>query len=159
MIRKSKSDKAWLQKLTESIKQIAQYPSLTIYTLETIYALGDNQLKSKVLIAMQALPKYDEDFLLSVLKKEDYSMKKEAAAILRKDTLSRDKALKVFLAIPSLFGFRDKTLIENLNLVEEMNFKEARSYLAALSKRKAFWHKKLRTASLKILGKWDEREN
>lgn len=159
IIRKSKSDKALLENLIDSLKQIEQHPSLTIYTLETIYSLGDNLLKSKVLKAMQELPKYDEDFLLSVLKKEDHSLKIEAVVILKRDKLSRNKALKVLLTIPSLFGFKNRILIENINLVEEMDLKEASDYLVALSKRKAFWYKNLKEASLRILGKWNERKN
>jgi len=157
LLKKRKTDVQFLDKIIESFKSIDSHLSLIIMALESIFSHGNSHLKLKVLNAMQALPKYDEEFLLSVLKKEDRPLKKEALTILAKDKSSKDKAFKTLLAISSPFGTKNRILQENLSLIEELELKGARKFLMPLGQSRAFWRKKIKSESLRILGKWDER--
>ncbi len=158
-LKKRKTDVQFLEKVIESLKAIDSHLTLTILALESIFSYGNTHLKLKVLNTMQALPKYDEDFLITVLKKEDLSLKKEALTILAKDKSSKEKAFEVLLSISSPFGTKNRILQENLSLIEELGLKEARKFLIPLGQSRAFWHKTIKSESLRILGRWNERKD
>ena len=157
LLKKRTSEVSFLEQVIQSLQSVDSHLALTILTLETLFSVGNKNLKLKVLKAMQKLSKYDEDFLISVLKKEQRPLKREALTILARDNLSREKAFKTLLITSFPFGIKNRILMDNLNLIEEMGFKEARPYLSALCQSRVFWKKRIKSKSLRILGKWDER--
>lgn len=159
LLNKRKAEGQFLEQVIESLQSIDSHLSFTILTLESIFSFGNRNIKLKTLKAMQKLPKYDEDFLISVLKKEERPLKKEALTILARINLSREKALRTLLTISSPFGIKNRILMDNLILIEEMDLKEARQYLTPLSLTRAFWHKKIKSKSLQILGNWNEKKD
>jgi len=157
LLKKRKAEVPFLEQVIQGLQSIESNIALTILTLESIFSVGNKNLKLKTLQAMQKLSKYDEDFLISILKKEDRPLNKEALTILARDDQSREKAFKTLLAISSPFGIKNRILMNNLILIEEMGLKKARPYLTALSRSRPFWNKRIKSKSLQILGKWDGR--
>jgi len=60
---------------------------------------------------------------------------------------------RYFLAIPNPFGLKSKIIKENLKLVSEVPFPEAKAYLVTLGKYRFFWNRKIRIKAKEILKK------
>ncbi len=147
-----KSDRNFLERMTESLAEVDSPHSLA--TLKSIFGLGDRLIKLKSLRAMRQLSTYDEHFLLPLLRKGDYSLRKEALIILRKEEESRKKALKMFFRIRSPFGVRNRVLLEHLRIAAGIELRESAEQVARLSQRKFIWNKTLRREAASLLEKW-----
>ena len=148
-------DIRFLEKLIDCLKEVDSPASLV--TLKSIYSRGPDLLKTKVLRAMQKLSSSDEDFLLPILRKGAFSLKKEAVLILAREAAARGRAFEAMFRIPSPFGLRNRILRENLRLVDEAGLKDAGEYIRPLTRGNAFWNKGLRIQALRLLEKWDGR--
>ena len=108
---------------------------------------------------MQKLSRYDNEFLFTILEEGDFFLKRQAFVILAKDELTRRTALERLFAIPSLFGRKNKLIIENIKVVEDIGLKEVESYLVSLNRRHFFWNKNVRARAKELLENWHAREN
>jgi hypothetical protein len=151
------SDHKFLERMTESVKLVDSPLSTEI--LKAIFPLGNNFVKIKVLRAMQQLSTQDEEFLMSILPKGSYALKKEALLSLVKHEETREKALDYLFSIPSPFGLKNKRLRKHIQLVEETTMEEARDHIYALSQKKDLWHRKARKEAKRVLEKLDGRKN
>jgi hypothetical protein len=151
-LEKKKSDRSFLEKMIESLAEVDSLLSLA--TLKNIFGLGDHLAKLKSLRAMGNLSTCDERFLLPILRKGDFSQKKEALKILKKEEGSRKKALKMFFLTRSPFGLRNRVLLEHLRIAADLELREAAEHIVRLSQRKFFWNKSLRREAAGLLEKW-----
>ncbi len=147
------SDSKFLDRMTENLKMIDSPLSLDV--LKTIYRLGSNYVKTKVLRAMQHFSTCDEEFLMEILQKGTYLLKKEALLNLVRHEATREKALEFLFSIPSPFGIKNRILLKHIHLVEETEMPEARDHVFALSQKKNVWNRKLRKEAKKALEKFD----
>jgi len=156
-LERKKSDIDFMAKIIKSLEQIES--PLSLESLKRIFNFSNNLIKIEVLKSMQGLSNYDEEFLFSVLKKEDILLKKQALLILSKNDKARKIALEALFSIPNPFGRKNKIIMENLMAIEDIELKEAEDYLLSLSKEKFIWHRKIRDKALGILKKWHDRKN
>lgn len=147
-----KSDRSFLERMTESLAEVDS--PLSLATLKNIFGLGDHLVKLKSLRAMRHLSTLDEQFLLSLLRKGDFSQKKEVLIILKRGEGTPKKALALFFFIRSPFGLRNRTLLEHLRIAEDLELREAAEHIVKLSQRKFFWNKSLRRKAAGLLEKW-----
>jgi len=151
-LEQKKSDRHFLEKMAESLAEVDS--PLSLATLKNIFGLGDRLIKLKSLRAMRHLSTCDEHFLLRLLRKGDFSQKREALKILKKEEESKKKALKMFFLIHSPFGLRNRTLLEHLRIAADLELREAAKHIARLGQRKFFWNRKLRREAAGLLEKW-----
>jgi hypothetical protein len=151
------ADNKFLDRMTESVKMIDSPQSIEI--LRAIFPLGNNFVKIKVLRAMQHISSQDEEFLMSILPKGSFALKKEALVCLVKHEETREKALGHLFSISSPFGLKNKRLRQHIQLVEETTLEEARDHIHALSQKKDLWHRKVREEAKRVLEKLDGRKN
>jgi hypothetical protein len=156
-LEEKSSDNQFLEHMTESVKLIDSPLSLEV--LKTIYPLGNNTVKSKVLIAIQQISAQDEKFLMPILHKGNPTQKREALIGLVKHEETREKALDALFSIPSPLGLKNKTLRKNIRLVGAASIQEARDHIFALSQKKGLWHRKVRKDARKVLEKLDGRKD
>ena len=102
---------------------------------------------------------HDENRLFRILEGGSTALKKEALEILTRKKISREKALDNLFSVPSPFGTKNNILIEHINIVKDIDLKEAKDFLKVFSKKKFFWNKKLKEEALKVLNKWNARKN
>lgn len=145
------SDIDFLVRIVKSLEK-AEHP-LSIGILKNIFNFSNNIIKIEILRAMQNLSEYDEEFLFSVLEKEDTLLKKEALVVLVRDEAIRKKTLEKLFSIRSPWGRKNKILIEHIMLIEDTGLKEAKDYLIGFGKRPFFWNKNLRTRASEALKK------
>ncbi len=131
--------------------------SLSLELLKQVFLCSGNVIKIEVLKSMQNLAAIDEGFLISILDKGDIFTKREALAILAKDTNLRKAALEKLFSVSSPFGRNNQIIMENLMAVEEKRVEGAEAYLTVLSKKRFFWNKHVRQKALEILRSWDVR--
>ncbi|MEE8604817.1 MAG: hypothetical protein V3S65_05545 [Candidatus Aminicenantaceae bacterium] len=156
-LEEKSSDNRFLDRMTENVKLIDSPLSLEI--LKTIYPLGNNTVKTKVLRAMQKLSSQDETFLMPILQKGSLVHKKEALITLVKHQETRKRALDALFSISSPFGLKNKTLRRNIQLVGDTSIQEARDHIFALGQKKDLWHRKVRKEARKVLEKLDGRKD
>ncbi len=72
---------------------------------------------------------------------------------------TRKIALDNLLYIPSPWGKKNKLIMENIMVIEEIELKEAEDYLVTLSKRRFFWNRNLRKKASGVLEKWHVRKD
>jgi hypothetical protein len=154
-LQQKATDSRFLEKIATNLKSIDTRISLV--ALKDIFSLGDLGVKLAVLRSMQNLTVYDERFLFRLLDSKDIYIRTGALVILIKNERLRQAALEKLLNIESPYGLRNKKLLRNMKLVEDMNAREAWPYLRILSRRKNFWNKKVRETAFRILEKWGER--
>ena len=121
--------------------------------LKHIFSSANNFVKIKVLEKMAELDLGDEGFLFSIIDEGGFLQRKQVLSLLVKSPSSRSKIAQMLLDIPNPFGLKGKVIEENLRLVDEVPFPEAKAYLAALSKYRFFWNRKIRIKANKILKK------
>jgi hypothetical protein len=156
-LEEKSSDTRFLDRMTESVKLIDS--PLSVEILKTIYPLGNNSIKTKVLRAMQELSVQDDEFLMPILQKGNFAHKKEALINLVKRPETRKKTLDALFAIPSPFGIKNRALRKNIKLVGEASVQEARGHISVLSQKKDFWHRKVRKEARKVLEQLDARKD
>jgi len=137
----------------------AQYFALAMpvsfnYILEQIYLLSNNYIKIEVLRAMQELDRFDKDFLISILQKDDIYQKKEALLILMKDERTKKEALEILFLVKSPWGRKNRVLLDNIIAVEDAGLKEAKDYLIGISKTHFFWNWNIKRKAKEVLKKW-----
>jgi len=150
-LREKSPNPAFIHRIIESLK-IVNMP-LSMDSLKYIFSFGSRSVRTKALKAMASLSAADENFLYSILKEGDYSMKKEALLVLKREESTEKNAAERLLSIPSPFGMRNKILEEHIRIIEEARLRGARDHLLRLSKKRFFWNKKLREAALRALSK------
>ena len=97
---------------------------LSLEALKNIYSSGSNSIKLKSLKAMEHLSVYDEEFLLPIMKKGTFPLKKESFIILMRNEDARLKALERLFSISSFFGIKNRVLHENIKIIEDEDFKK-----------------------------------
>jgi len=147
-----KSNRRFLEKLTACLAEVDS--PLSLATLKHIYSLGDDHIKVRALEAMERLSACDENFLLALLRKADFALKRRALVILHKDPGAREKALRILFHRPWPFGIKNRTLLQHLRIVEELDLREAAGHVVRLERRRFFWNRRLRREAGNLLRKW-----
>ncbi|NIM90372.1 MAG: hypothetical protein GTO17_05415 [Candidatus Aminicenantes bacterium] len=151
------SHPAFMHRIMESLKTVDT--TLSLNSLKYIFSFGSPSVRVKALKAMQELSLMDEDFLNSILKQEDWPLKKEALLVLKREPNAEKKAADMLLTIPSPFGLKNKILEENIRIILEAGLGEARDHLLRLSKKRFFWNKNLRMKAREALSKINDRKS
>jgi hypothetical protein len=151
-IKKRSSDSELLGRIADALRVIDTPRSLDL--LKEVFEAGDAGVRIKVLQAMQNLKEYDEAFLFPILAKKNELLQAEALVLLLRHERTKHVAFTKLFAIASPYGFRNKTLIRNIGIVDRYGLREAAPYVAALTERKDFWNRKVRQAAERLLEKW-----
>ena len=149
-----RSDMEFISTIVEGLKTV-DVPA-TLEVLKHIFSISNDLIKIEVLKAMSELPRYDKEFLFSLLKGSNYFLKKEALQILVLDPEGRKIAMDILFLIPSPWGRNNGRLIENIAVAEESNLRLSEPYITALSKRPFFWNSALRKKAKQLLEKWND---
>jgi hypothetical protein len=150
-------DTKFLDKMIKNLQEIDT--PISLITLKNIYPTAMAATKYKVLRAMHKLTESDEKFLFPILKSKEPALKAEALILLMRDQRTKRMAFDVLFRISSVYGIKNKRLIEHIKIIEDKDLKEGKLYLEEFSKRRGFWNKKLREESLRILEKWNAEQN
>jgi len=148
---KKVSDLRFIEELMKSLVMIK--PALSLEVLKHIFSSANNFVKLKVLEKIEELHIEDEGFLFSVIDKGEFLQRRGALSLLIKNPSSCSKIAQILLAIPNPFGLKSKIIKENLKLVSEVPFPEAKAYLVTLGKYRFFWNRKIRIKAKEILKK------
>jgi len=142
--------------MEEIIKNLKSTKLAAIYKIyKDIYSFSNEFIKIEVLKAMRDLAEYDAEFLFGILERENVYLKKEALFILIRDESVKKRVAGALLSIPNFFGIKNKVVLENLKLIEELGLKEATEHLVILSKKIFFWDWKVKTQAKVILRSWN----
>lgn len=123
--------------------------------LEYLYTHANELIKFEVLKAMRKLNKVDAEFLALQLNTDSLSLRKSLISLLMLDERLKKNTLGTCFKIFSPWGIKNDLLIENIQIVFDLRFNEAISYIRELSRRKFFWNKKLRNKAKEILKEWN----
>jgi len=154
---KKRSQLKFLAALITNLSSV-QTESL-LATLKYIYGISDTLIKVEVLKAMQSAQAVDSDFLLEVIEENNFALRKEAMSIIKKDVNLAKQALDKLLLIKNPFGLKNRIILDNLRIVQELNLQQARDQLLAFSKMRFFWYRQLKDKAKKIMDGWHDRNN
>ncbi|MCX5694192.1 MAG: hypothetical protein NT014_03510 [Candidatus Omnitrophica bacterium] len=139
--------------LVEALGQLTA--PVTKGILDYIYSSVNEIIKVQILNIMRKLKKVDVEFLMRQLNTDSPSLRKNLLSVLMLDSQAKDGALDLLFKIPSFFGGKNELLMENLQIVSDLGFKEATSWVNELSRRRFFWNRKLRDKAKQILKEWN----
>ena len=155
LLRAKMNDIGFMKAIVNSLKDIDS--PLTYKVFKYLFPLSGIFVKMEILRAMKNISFRDDDFIIKVIKKEAYLLKREGFQLLKADE-AKEKILKSFFVVFNPFGMKNNVLEENMKLVKELRSKEALKYLEAISKNRWFWNKRIRHRAKNILdGLRDER--
>jgi hypothetical protein len=86
-------------------------------------------------------------------------LKKEALVVLMRDEAHKKKAIEILLSIRNPFGIKNRAILENIRIIEEVGLKEAKAYLISIGKKQFFWNRDIKREVQEILDKWDVRKD
>ena len=155
-LMKRSSDIDFLEEITKNLGKVDSPASLE--SLKFIFSFCDESMKIKVMESIERLSIQDEDFLFDILKKRSVPLKKIALQILMRSECTKKRVIEELFSILSPFGIKNRILLENIKITQEMELQKARDRLIALSEWKFFWNKKLRRETTKVLEEWDARQ-
>lgn len=151
------SDVEFLNEIVDNIR-LSEYP-LAAEIYKYIYSISGESTQLEVLKAMQSQQDYDSVFLFSILNKGDAFLKKEALLVLIKHDTDKKRVLDTLLGISSPLGLKNKLILQNLEIVEEVALDYAYEYLLILAKRRFPWNRNLRVKARSLLERCNVREN
>ncbi|MGA2775224.1 MAG: hypothetical protein ABSE81_04105 [Candidatus Omnitrophota bacterium] len=143
-LEKTKGDIDFLSRFISAAASLNSAEGLEI--LKKIYYFSGNILKIEVLKAMQGLNFWDEDFLFSVLKSDEITLKEEALKELMKTESTKKKALGILFAKPKM---------QSLIIAQDLNLREAKPHILSISRLWFFWHWDIREKAKQILRSWN----
>jgi len=150
-------DPEFLFKAIASLREIDSLLSLGV--LKYIFKISSFFIKIEVLKVMAQMAYFDQGFLITVLKLGELPLKKEAFIILQARPEAKEQALDLLLAIGSPWGRKNKILLENMLIINELREQGAAAHLLALTKRPFFWNRQVRKKALEILGDFRAQKN
>ena len=103
---------------------------------------------------MQELKLYDETFSFLILSTEKAILRKQAFMALVEHRSARVKLARALLSLDNSFGMQTRLLKENMRLIDEKYFPEAKKYLVVITKYKFFWNRAVRRKANSILTKY-----
>jgi hypothetical protein len=141
---------------SELVKQIIDNfievdPVSSLKVLKYIFAWKNNFFNLRILNLMLERSLCDESFLFPILEQSAYIMRKFTLQILTKSSKEKRKIAQILLDIANPLGLRTKVIRENLQLVKDVPFPEAKEYLFALTKYRFFWNQAIRNKAREIL--------
>lgn len=154
---KKYADLEFIEQMIDNLQGIDSLAAIAI--LKHIYFISNNLLKIEILRVMQDLPRYDKDFLLSILKNDYVILKQEALLALLRDEKTRKEAVDILLSVPNRWGRKNKVLLDNMSVIETAELKEAGDRLVSLSRGWPFWKREVRKKAKEVLKKWNVRAN
>ena len=92
----------------------------------------------------------NREFVFDVLRGSRDFLKKEALEIISGQG-DYQKAMELLFLIPNPWGKNNEILLENLNVVEELQHKQAKEYLEFLDRNTPFWNLKLKHRIKEVL--------
>ena len=148
-ISKKKFDMKFIENIINKLDKVEETVSSRIF--KYIFPMINDVLKVKVLDKMGELNIKDEMFLFSIFDKGNFLQRKHAFSLLVNNSSLRGKIAQMLLGIRNPFGFKTRIIKDNLNLINQVSFPEAKAYLIALSKYRFFWNKDIRLKAKEIL--------
>ncbi|OQB12509.1 MAG: hypothetical protein BWY16_00440 [Candidatus Omnitrophica bacterium ADurb.Bin205] len=148
-VKSKSSDLDFLISIVRTISKVNLDLSLPI--LKQIYSFSNEMTKAEILRLMLSIPRFDRDFLLSVLRKEGRILKKEALKVLSRDKDAQKEGVRLLLEIKSPWGSRNRVILENMSIIGELGLKEGADYLLPFTKMNLFWHASLSKRARDIL--------
>lgn len=148
-VESKQHDLEYLSKIVRIVAGLGSNVSMAM--LMQIYSFSNDLIKAEILKAMQVLPVFDKGFLLDLLEKNSRTLKKEALKVLLRESDSGKAGIAILLGVHSPFGSRNKLILENMAIIEELSLKESSSYLTPFTKMNLFWHAPLKKKALSIL--------
>jgi len=149
---KRRDDMGFIWGLVQSLKAV-DVPE-TLETLKRIYAVTNEFVRLEVLEAMSGLAGRDKEFLRAVTSSGSYFIKREAVRVLIRDEAGRRAAADALLSMRTRFGWGSRALLENIGITAEVDLREAVPHLAALSRRRYVWNRRVRGEARKLLRSW-----
>ena len=151
-LKKKFADLEFLKNVTESLEMIDS--GLSLELLKCIFSVSHILVRMDVLRAMRKMSLRDGEFLFSILRRGDISLKEQALAILLNDKKTAAGACEELLTISSPFGLRNEALEKNIEIITQENaLEQAGGRLIELSKKRFFWNAKLRKKAKEALEK------
>ena len=129
--------------------------SVALGILEYIYSSANEFIKLEVLEAMRKLGKVDIVFLMRQLRTNSLLLRKGLISVLILDAQAKDSVLNSLLKTSGFLGNKNKLLMENMQIVFDLGFREAAGRIKDLSQRGFFWNRELRNKAKQILKEWN----
>lgn len=156
-LRENISDVRFIKTVIETLAVINVRQSFEV--LKYLFSFPNNFMRIKLVHAMGKLSYYDERFLFLILKKQKALLKREALAAFVRDAKTKNKVIQYMLLPFNCFGIKNKMVYENLEIMKEMNWRDAKGSVKCLAQRKFFWNRKIRSYAKEILKEWDNGNN
>jgi hypothetical protein len=152
-LMKRSSDIDFLEEMTKNLGKVDSPASLE--SLKCIFSFCNESMKIKVLESIEKLYIQDEDFLFDILKMRGAPLKRITLKILMRNEHTKKRVIEELFSVLSPFGIKNRILLENIEIIQDMDLEKARDRLMALSEGKFFWNKKLRRETTRVLEEWD----
>ena len=146
-------DMEFLSSLADALGQIDTTISLGV--LEYIYSSANELIKVEVLKAMHKLRKVDTVFLMRHLSTSSLLLRKELISVLILDGQAKDSVLNSLFRHSGFWGSNNKLLIENMQIVFDLDFREAADRIKELSRVRFFWNRASCYKAKQILKEWN----
>ncbi|MCF7908750.1 MAG: hypothetical protein K9L86_07775 [Candidatus Omnitrophica bacterium] len=138
--------------IVERLKSIN--PQIALIVFKRIFAFSNKFIKLDILKTIQELKLYDEAFLFLILSTEKAILRKQAFLVLVEHRSARVKLARELLSLDNSFGIQTRLLKENMRLIDEKYFPEAKKYLVVITQYKFFWNRAVRRKANAILTKY-----
>lgn len=147
------ADTEFMLEAISNLKNLNYQEILKVYA--HIFDSGSDFLKSEVIKALRAFAYKDEEFLLSIVRRENFILKKEAVITLKDIGSAESGIIEALFSKRDFLGLNNKIFIENMDITEAADLRGAKDKLISFSKRRFFWNKALREKAAGILRKWN----
>lgn len=151
------ADLEFLHKFLDSLEYVL--PAVSFEVKKFIFSFPNNVIKKEVLQSLKDVSALNKDFLFSVLRLENTLLRKEALTVLSGNDAEKEAVLERILLVNSPFGSKNQIILENMAIVERLDFPGQDKYLQILAKRPFFWNREVRKKAKEVLKNIHERKD
>jgi hypothetical protein len=148
-VKSRSNDLEFLVSIVRTISKVNL--DLSLPMLKQIYFFSNEMIRSEILKSMRSMTRFDRDFLLGALKESSRILKKEILKVLSRDKEAQREGARLLLEVKSPWGSKNRVILENMSIIEELGLREGADYLLPFTKMNLFWHASLKKKARDIL--------
>ncbi len=156
-LENKRKEEKFIRKLIDSLSEIDDISSLEV--LKHFFANSSMIERIELLDVFKRFSIYDKEFLINLTKSDNFALRKKSVEVAAKYKMMNKEIVRSLFSSHYYFGFNNKLVFEDLDILEDIYIPEAIPYLVELTKDILFWNRPLREKAKSILEKYHDRTN
>ncbi|MCF7873913.1 MAG: hypothetical protein K9L84_00850 [Candidatus Omnitrophica bacterium] len=148
-IKSKTTDFNFLKKIISDLKLSNNQLALEVF--KNLFQLVPVPVKIDILDTIKGYSRCDPDFILPLTNNQNFHLRKKSIEVGIKFPQLHKQIAKNLFSLPNYFGLNSKTILENLEIIDQNYISQVKLFIEKLAKAKFFWNRQVRKKAKQIL--------